>query len=70
MKLCSKEFYELMEVYEKYMHIDSLAREDKYVWEKGYYYKNGDYNKSFRGFMAGYQHAKSLARIDSLPINE
>ena len=70
MKLGSKEFYELMETYERYMHLDSSDRENKSIWERGYYYKNGYDDKGFKTFIAGYQHAKSLARIDSLILND
>ncbi len=45
------------------------TKENKDIWNMGYYYTNGETNKSFTSFLNGYQYAKSLARIDDLPLD-
>ena len=66
----SKEFLDLMKAFEgtagKSMN---HTKEDKSNWNRGYYYTNGETNNLFVGFLNGYQFAKSLARMEALPLN-
>jgi hypothetical protein len=70
MTIKSKEFSDLMKQFEltvgKYMNHN---KEEKELWGKGYFYTNGETNDKFKMFWNGYQFAKSLARIEALPLN-
>ncbi|OJV39621.1 MAG: hypothetical protein BGO29_04545 [Bacteroidales bacterium 36-12] len=54
----SKEFYESMKFFEEaakeITYGVTYEKEDKELWTKGYYYKNGKVNELFRAFLAGY----------------
>ena len=62
--LFTKEFYEIMDCFEKtaskQMYIGAkITREDKENWTRGYYYCNGDTNNYFKMFLSGYQLGKT-----------
>lgn len=62
--LFTKEFYEVMEVFEKNapslvsFGSQGLNREDKDNWERGYYYSDGNVNNAFKMFLHGYSLGK------------
>lgn len=63
--LNTKEFYEIMEVFEKSakqlvsMGSQGLSKEDKGSWEKQTYYADGNVNNAFKMFL----HGVSLGKI-------
>jgi hypothetical protein len=62
----TKEFYDLMNAFEKSKHIHGYGRRleretDKALWVKQVYYQNGSINELFIAFMNGYSLAKSMA---------
>lgn len=63
--LHTKEFYEIMEVFEKNakklvsMGNQGLTREDKEKWPKQNYYSDGNVNNAFKMFL----HGVSLGKI-------
>lgn len=64
--LHTKEFYDLMNAFERYSkHIrirtgsQGLKREPKENWEKTWYYSDGEANQAFKIFMAGYSLGKT-----------
>ena len=73
MKRNSKEFEELRQDFERVINKmpiyigAKIERENK---NSSHYYCNGNVNNLFIAFMGGYQHAKALARIDALELNE
>lgn len=77
MKVGSKEFYDLINAFEimmksknnLLMQITRLDKEDKSQWELGQVYQSGEVNNAFYAFMNGYQWAKSMARVDALPLD-
>jgi hypothetical protein len=58
----SKEFYELIENFEKnisYLPYGvSFEKEERSMWEQGQIYQNGQTNNYFKCFMLGYQFGK------------
>jgi len=75
MKLLSKEFYNLMQSFEKDIkmmpiHSYRIDREDKESMSKGFYYQDDTVNKLFIGYIHGYQYAKCMQRIDDLQLDE
>lgn len=72
MKRGSKEFEELQQQFEidiKSMTVYVGAKAEREVSTiSGHYYTNGKINDLFIAYMFGYQHAKSLARIDALSL--
>lgn len=71
MKNNGKEFSELMKAFERTAGQSmSHQKESREFWAKGYYYAHAETNKLFIGFLHGYQHAKSMARLDALPLDE
>ena len=63
--LYTKEFYELMDFFEKsglktvYTGAE-IKREPKELWPKKQYYTNGKVNDFFKMFLAGYQLGKII----------
>lgn len=57
--LFTKEFYEILEVFEKNakqlvsMGSQGLTRENKSLWEKQIYYCDGNVNNAFKMFLHG-----------------
>lgn len=80
MKRNSKEFMELMDNFESAVQAmpiyvgAALTRskpdENGKFYTSNAYYDHGKVNELFIAYMYGYQHAKCLARIDSLPLDE
>jgi hypothetical protein len=71
MKKNGKEFEDLRKQFEvdlKKMGIYVSLRLDREPRDSHYYYENGEVNNLFIAYMNGYQLAKSLARIDALPL--
>lgn len=73
MKLLSKEFYEVQDNFERMIYasdvyFSSVKKEDKEYWHLGRIYTDGNLNVMFKGYLAGYAYAKSLARTSSLPL--
>jgi hypothetical protein len=64
--LYTKEFYEIMEAFEKNakqlvrMGSQGLKREDKENWTRQYYYCDGEVNNAFKLFLSGVQFGKIL----------
>jgi hypothetical protein len=72
MKRGDKEFYRLMEDFEKGMKqlpIYIGGHSDRSKSERAYY-DNGRINELFIAFMAGYQLAKCYARMEDLRLKE
>lgn len=66
MKVGDKEFYELMEQFEKNMKDLTYGHEvirDK-TDIKGVWYEDGHVNTLFNTYMHGYEYAKSIARLE------
>ncbi len=63
--LFTKEFYFVMENFEKYakqnirMGSMGLTREEKENWKRGWYYSDGLANEAFKLFLVGYSLGKS-----------
>ena len=59
---CSKEFYDLMRFFEenvtKAAYVYDTEKEDKNMWERRAYYKNGKTNEMWLVFMLAYEHGK------------
>jgi len=73
MKKNGKEFEELRTQFEsdiKNMPVYVGARVEREPRDSKWYYTNDKVNTLFIGYMAGYQSAKALARLDSLPLDE
>jgi hypothetical protein len=64
--LFTKEFYDMMEVFERtskeFLRTGNmgLTREPKENWSRQYYYSDGNANEAFRIFLNGYSLGKSL----------
>jgi len=64
--LYTKEFYDVMENFEKYAKLNvrkgsmGLAREPKENWRKNWYYSDGLANTAFKIFFAGYSLGKTV----------
>lgn len=58
MTIGSKEFYEIIEMFDKEYKGYRLDKEDKSMWMSGNVYQNGEVNMLFRAYQKGY----SLAR--------
>ncbi len=62
--LGSKEFYEVMETFERYAKENvrgghmGLTKEPKESWEKQVYYSDGVTNEAFKIFLGGYSLGK------------
>lgn len=69
MELQSKEFYEVMEMFEKtskhFIRFGSqgLKKEDKKHWNRQVYYCDGNANEAFKIFLSGYSYGKSLTYL-------
>ena len=59
MKVGSKEFYELIENFERnekhLPYAGSFEKEDRRLWSEGQVYQDGQVNNFFKCFMLGYQ---------------
>jgi len=65
--LGTKEFYDLMDQFEKISKTmvqvpSAFAKEPKELWRKKIYYQNGHTNNAFIIFMNGYSLGKAVAR--------
>lgn len=69
MKIISKEFYDLMQNFERDYKYYPLARESKDNFLRMAYYQNGETNKLFKAYMTGYSLAKSMAISDDLILD-
>lgn len=73
MRKGSREFYDLMNQFEKDLQNTPTSlrfdRESGNV-PNGVYYEDGSTNLAFQAYMFGYQSAKCLARIGLLPLDE
>lgn len=62
----TKEFYDLMDAFEKYakgnvrMGHQGLTKEPKENWQRRWYYSDGLANDAFKLFMAGYSLGKTM----------
>lgn len=74
--LHTKEFYEIMEYFERYAKKNvttghmGMQREPKEHWEKTWYYSDGRCNEAFKLFFSGYMFAKSVNQQEQLTENE
>lgn len=59
MTIGSKEFYEIIEEFEKNFSWCSLDKEDVKLWEKGYVYRNGETNNLYKAYRLGYSLGRS-----------
>ncbi len=68
--LFTKEFYEIIDVFEKNaktlvsMGSQGLKREQKESWVKGYYYCDGNVNNAFKMFLHGVSFGKTLNNLN------
>jgi hypothetical protein len=65
--LATKEFYELLESFEKAvkgsLYLPSnFAKEGKGFWKIGVYYQDGHLNEAFKTYMHGYAFGKVIGR--------
>ncbi len=62
--LKSKEFYELLDQFERDYKTHGYTRlereQDKTYWERGIYFQHGDTNLAFKWYLMGYQTAKNI----------
>ena len=74
MKVKTKEFYDLMNEFERWAKTESISlsfeKEAPGAAPKGYFYAHGKTNDLFRAFLGGYSLAKCMARTDSLPLDD
>lgn len=61
MGLCSKDHYDLMEMFEREFASLRLDREDKAYWPKGNIYQNGETNSLFLAYRMGAAYGRSSA---------
>lgn len=70
--LYTKEFYEIMDFFEKNISktiqkgSQGLRREDKELWKSKYYYCDGNVNESFKIFLNGYMLGKCYTDISDI----
>ncbi|MBK6942529.1 MAG: hypothetical protein IPH13_20325 [Planctomycetes bacterium] len=65
MKLCDREWYDLMAQFEKqFRHEGRLDREASSIWPKRRYYQDGRVNDLFIAFTAGYALGTSVERLE------
>lgn len=72
MKVGTKEFHELVKQFESdYRTIGKNSSDFRKESNapKGYFYCNADVNLAFNFYMAGFESAKCLARMDALDLN-
>mgnify|MGYP007131756793 CR=1 FL=1 len=73
MKKNGKEFEELRNQFEADLPTIPVyvgANPEREPRDSSFYYSNGKINDLFHAYMAGYQSAKALARLDALPLDE
>ena len=62
--LGSKEFYEVMDQFERDYKEHGFTRmdreKDKEYWKRSIYYENAETNLAFKWYLAGYQASKSV----------
>lgn len=63
MNLFDKEFYDLIEMFEKEYKGNRLDKEDKKYWAKNIFYQDGLVNNLFLAYRKGYTFGKINARI-------
>jgi hypothetical protein len=56
----TKEFYEVIEMFEKHFTGRRLDKEDKARWKEGIVYQHGELNELFKAFRLGYYFGKSV----------
>lgn len=67
--LYSKEFYEVMELFERSVNRGPKDREkDKEWWGHQQYYCNGELNQRFQLFLQGYHAGKAVGRLEAEPL--
>lgn len=65
-KQYSKELYDAMDFFERNInkiptaYCSSFEKEDKSLWKKGYYYKDGNANALFSLFLSGVNYGCSV----------
>lgn len=61
MKLCDKEYYEVLNVFERNYSYLRLDREkDKENWKIGWIYECGQTNELFKAYLSGYCLGKAI----------
>lgn len=60
--LKSKEFYELMEQFEKTFTSGRKDKESKDIWQRGHVYQDGHVNNLFQAYLHGYAFGKVVGR--------
>ncbi len=72
MKLFSKEYYELMESFEKVFLVAGgygirFDREqDKGMVKRGYYYEHGETNNLFKAYLSGFELGKQSEYLENI----
>lgn len=65
----NKEFYDLMEQFERdYHHLRMDREKDKTLWKTGNVYECGETNKTFLIYCMGYSYGKTIIR--EKPLDE
>jgi len=59
MKVGTKEFYDILENFEKNFYHMRLDKESKEIWSTGQIYQNGETNNAYSAYILGY----SLGRL-------
>lgn len=60
MKLADKEYYEIMDMFEKEFHGRKDREKDKNLWKLGHVYEHGEYNNLFKAYLKGYVLGKAV----------
>lgn len=60
-KVGDKEFYELLDMFERTFPSFRKDREEPEMWARGNVYQHGEYNKLFLIYRAGYTFGKTVS---------
>lgn len=66
MKIGTKEHYELMDFFERSFVKRDCQRESSDIQKIGHVYQNGEINRQFLAFRAGYAFGKSVGRDEGM----
>jgi hypothetical protein len=60
MKVGTKEFYDILESFEKNFNHMRLDKESKEYWSTGQVYENGEANNAYRAYVLGYSLGRAV----------
>lgn len=61
MAVGSKEFYDLVAMFDREFKGSRLDKEAKEMWSKGYIYQHGEVNNLFLAYRKGFTYGKAVA---------